>query len=198
MSAPFAGVLVSAPISVSGVVLTSTDSFQLIDPNSLVFKAEVDEADIGKVRTGMTAKIRFDAYPDQEIQTIIKKIALVSSVGSSGTVFIVSLPIPNPDLSVYRLGMNGDVEIELATAENVLSIPLAATKENGGVWTVEIAKNQAETPPGRSLVGFFSQWFKPAVKKQTETVIIEPGLQTDDFVEVVKGLTETDQVVVPE
>ncbi len=179
MSSPIEGILVQSPTNVAGVQVLGSDYFEVVDPNSLIFKAEVDEEDIAKLEKEQTAEIQLDAYPDEKFSSQINYIAYSSSQGTSGTVFYIEFPIQtdltNP-LNQYRLGMNGDAEIKLATAENVLTIPFIATKQRDGKTYVDVRTDTNEIE-----------------EKQ-----ITPGLETEDWVEVKSGLSEESLVVIPQ
>ncbi len=174
--APFAGVLTVAPTAVAGVQLAPTDYFEIVNPNSLIFRAGVDEADIAEVFPGQRAVIELDAYRGTEFESEVSYVSFTSSSTTTGTVFLIELPIHNPDISTFRLGMNGDVKIELDSKNNALTIPLIATRERDNKVFVDIrtGENQYE---------------------EREIVL---GLETDELVEVVDGLTEDDWVLIPD
>lgn len=176
MTSPIEGVLVSAPTTVAGVVLGATDTFGVANPNTLVFSAEVDEADIAQVKKGQKVKITLDAYPDQTLESNISFIGYRAINTSSGTAFVVEMPILAENaLDRYRLGMNGDVQIELATKDNVLTIPLSATKERDGKTYVDVKDAQGK-----------------AVERE-----IKVGIQNEELVEVVDGIDESSEVLIP-
>lgn len=176
MSSPIAGVLVSAPTSVAGVTLGATDAFVVVNPNSLVFRSEVDEADIARIKLGQKLTLSLDAYPDKTLEAYVTKIGLVAIQTTSGTAFVVEakLPIEN-GLELYRLGMNGDAQIELLTKNNVLSVPLSATKERESKFYVDVRTGK-DTYAERE---------------------IQIGLETEDYVEVTNGLTTQDEILLP-
>ncbi len=177
MTAPFDGILVKSPTPVTGVQLLATDTFDLVNPETLIFRALVDEADIALVSKNQIAEIQLDAYPDdKKLTSSVNYISYQSIPSSSGTSFVVEFLISSTDLNKYRLGMNGDVEIKLETKENVLTIPLIAIKDRDGKIFVEIKTG----------------------KTTTEEKEIEIGLETDEKVEVLSGLTEMDEIVIPE
>lgn len=177
LSAPFAGVLVSAPINVTGVNVLATEAFELVNPNTLTFRAAVDEADISLVSKEQNAKIFLDSYPDEAISSQVRYIAYKSNSSSTGTIFVVEFPIVGENLlNKYRLGMNGDVEIILDTKENVLTIPFEATRERDNKVYVDIRVENDEY----------------------EEREIEVGLETEDYVEVTSGLSENDEILIPE
>jgi RND family efflux transporter MFP subunit len=179
LSSPIEGILVSAPTSVTGVNLSLTDAFEIIDPTSLVFKAAVDEADIPLVQKGQRANIELDAYPDQPISATVSAVAYRSAQTAKGTVFVVELPIvPDyqyPALERYRLGMNGDTDIVIEEKENVLQVPLDSIIERDDKTYVR----------------------KKTGEETTEEVEVKVGLETDDMVEIIEGLQEGDEVVEP-
>ena len=177
LSAPFAGVLISSPTNVTGVNLLATEGFELVNPETLIFKAAVDEADIAQVTTAQPGNIFLDAYPDDPISSQVNYIAYKSNASSTGTVFVVEFPLIGENLlNKYRLGMNGDVEIKLDTRKNVLTIPFESTRERGDKVYVDIK----------------------AEKNQYEEKEIKTGLETEDYVEVLEGLSENDEVLIPE
>jgi len=176
LSAPFAGILTTSPTAIAGVQLLAADYFELINPETLVFRAEVDEADIALVKPNQKVEIILDAYPDDTYASSVNYISFTSSLSTSGTVFIVEIPIIASDLSYFRLGMNGDANIVLETRQNVMSIPLSATRKENEQTLVDIKTGE-----------------KTFAARQ-----IEIGLETDDDVEVLSGLSEVDEVLLPE
>lgn len=183
LNSPIEGILVTSPTVVPGVNLGATDVFEVVNPKTLVFKAAVDETDIGTVKVGQKAVISFDAYPDEPYTGYIDDISYKSTQGSSGTVFVVRIPIAGDDvLARYKLGMNGDVTITVDTRENVLTIPLDATKERDGKTYVTVKVPSDPTRPD---------------EVKTEDREIETDLETDEWVEVTKGLSPDDEVLMP-
>jgi HlyD family secretion protein len=176
ISAPFAGVLVSSPTEVTGVQMLASEGFEVVNPATLVFKGRVDEADIGLVKQGQTAEVVLDAHPDEPFHTNVASIDFKSSTTTTGTVFLVEVPIATSDgLGFVRLGMNGDVTITVDTRHDVLHIPLDATRERDG-------KTYVDVRTGLDTVA----------EKE-----IEVDLTTDDRVEVISGLKLDDEIVLP-
>ncbi len=176
LSAPFAGILTVAPTTVAGAQLAPTDYFEIVNPSSLIFRAAVDETDIAAIAPGQTAKIELDAYRGTEFESEVSYVSFTSSSTTTGTVFLIELPFDSPDINQLRIGMNGDVRIELAKKDNALTIPLNATRERDNKVFVDVrtGENQYE---------------------EREIVL---GLETDELVEVVGGLTEDDWVLIPD
>ncbi|MFZ5376360.1 MAG: efflux RND transporter periplasmic adaptor subunit [Patescibacteria group bacterium] len=177
LSSPIEGVLIESPTNVKGVQLLATDSFEVINPGSLIFKALVDEAEIAQVMASQSAYITLDAYPDETVDSFVKFISYKSTETSSGTSFIIEMPFPNnSSLEKYRLGMNGDAQILVTSKSNVLTVPIDAIRQRDNKNYVDVRTN------GESFA-------------ERE---IEIGLETDDFVEVTAGLSESDEVRIPQ
>jgi len=179
LTSPIAGILVSAPVALPGVVLSPTDVFEVVDPYSLVFKATVDETDISQVKKGQMATIELDAYPDEPFQASVSAIAYRSAITSKGTVFVVDLSIPvqstQSAMERYRLGMNGDSDIIVDQRDDVLQIPIDALIERDD-------KRYAKKKTGENTA---------------EEVEIQTGIENDEMIEVISGLQLGDEVVAP-
>jgi RND family efflux transporter MFP subunit len=174
--APFAGVLVKSPSPVTGVQLLATDYYEIVNPKTLIFKAEVDESDIGLLSMNQQAKVELDAYDEEIIDTYLNYIAYSSSINSTGTVFIVEFPIDSEDIDKYRIGMNGDAKIILESKDNVLIVPFEATISRDGKDYINIKNDRGEA----------------------EEREITLGLETDDYAEVTSGLEEGEFILIPE
>lgn len=176
---PVDGVLIRSPATVVGQYVTAADVFQVVDPSSLEFVGEIDETDIGKVRTGMEVQVQLDAYPEENVTTTVGAIAYVASVStqaSGGTVFLVHAPIPNADLNKYRLGLSGTMKLILNKKSNALTIPIDATTQHDGK-TFAFIRNPADAN-------------KPLEKE------IQTGIESDTKIEVASGLSMSDEVAI--
>ena len=175
--APFDGIVTHAPNVVSGVQWGATDYYEIVDPNTLVFKAAVDETDLGFLSLGQAAKIDLDAYEEEMIDSYVNYISYTSYNDSSGTVFLIEFPLEDLSIEKYRLGMNGDVLITLEEKPDVLALPIETLREENGKAYVDLKADNKEGYEARE---------------------IEVGLETDEYFEVLEGLSESDQVLMPE
>lgn len=172
---PINGILVASPTEVPGTMVLGTDDFVVVNPETMIFSADVDEADISKITEGMSGTVKLDAYSSIEIPVTVRRIAFESSESSTGTVFAVEFDLPKDHQNIeYRLGMNGSVKILIRRQDSALSIPLRSVVERDG-------KNYVDVQVGEG---------------KTEQKEITLGLETDDYVEVTSGLSESDKVLV--
>jgi multidrug efflux pump subunit AcrA (membrane-fusion protein) len=71
--------------------------FSIVDLDAQIFAAEVDEADIDRIRSGMKASVSLDSFPGKAFATSVSLTALASQpTATGGTVFIVDLPLRPP------------------------------------------------------------------------------------------------------
>ena len=172
--APFDGVLVNSPTNTTGTILSGADVFQIVNPSSLYYLAEVDEADLNLLRVGQEAIIELDAYPGLEIPTQLQKIAFESNQSAVGTVFALEFDLPIQSLEFEpRLGLNGTVRILLDKRVDVMRIPEEAVVRREGKSVVRVLEKNI--PVDRE---------------------IEVGLEGDGYYEVLSGLNESDLVIV--
>jgi len=132
---PINGIVTSADVTSAGVNISTTTSFTIADPANMVFKIEIDEADISKVKIGQKVKVTLDAFPDKTLELEVKSIDFATHTTSTGgNVYTVEVSIPeNKDL-LYRIGMGGDADIITNQKQNVLTIPLSSLVDDSYVY----------------------------------------------------------------
>lgn len=172
---PIAGVVTHIDVPVAGVNVTpATAAFTVADLDNLIFQANVDEMEVGKLKVGQKVKVMLDSYPDQELELTLDQIGYTSTVTSGGgTAFPVKAKLPNKAEGKYRLGMNGDIEIIIAERDNILTVPFEAVRQSGDQEYV---------------------WLK--TDSGFEKRNVETGFSTDFYTQILSGLNEGDQIVI--
>ena len=159
------------------VIVRSLEPGQSVSPSAaivvlsdkLIVKARVDETDIGHVKTGMTARITLDAYPEINIASVITHISYESKVANNVTIYEVDV-MPQTIPEIFRSGMNTEVKIVYEEHDNVPIIPWVAVIKEGKDNYV-------------------------AVKGGEKKKKIEIGFSDSKSVEVQKGLKAGDVIV---
>jgi HlyD family secretion protein len=110
---PMDGVITSGRIDVGDVLEPGRAVFEVAATADFRFEAEVSSADVGHLRAGMPAKIRFDAYDYQRYGVATGKVTFVSPdskmvqpdrpTGEQQVAYVVRV-----DLDQHRIGRNGD------------------------------------------------------------------------------------------
>jgi HlyD family secretion protein len=132
--APITGTVVSKPVEKGQVISSPTQDFAggtllmtMADLSAVQVRTLVDETDIGKVRPGMQATVSVAAYPNQPFPGAVVKIEPQAVLEQNVTMFAVLVSIANPD-GLLMPGMNAEVDIEIASVENAVSVPIMALR----------------------------------------------------------------------
>lgn len=177
MTAPMDGVVIAKHAEVGENVAPNASVLTIAIPEKLEIQSNVPESDIVKVKVGQKAKLTFDALASDEVlNATIKEVEPAATVIQDVVYYRIKLSMENLD-DRLKLGMSEDVDIQTASKDNVLMIPLRAVKTEGGDKIVEILKDEQNNV--------------------TEKIKITLGLQGDDgMVEVMGGaLKEGDRVI---
>ncbi|MCA1559561.1 MAG: efflux RND transporter periplasmic adaptor subunit [Acidobacteria bacterium] len=89
--------------------------------------ANIDEADVGRMRPGQTVRFRVDAYPTDEFTGSVQQVRLQPAVVQNVVTYSTVISVPNPELKL-KPGMTANVSIEIARRNNVLRVPNAALR----------------------------------------------------------------------
>ncbi len=168
--APFSGIIGDIKVSPGMEVSSGAELFRLVNPSSLYIKAFVLESEVGKVRRGMSARVRFLAFPDRFFRAEV--FAISPELDPEHKTATVFLKILNPS-PLLKPGMSCDVEIEYRVVKNVVKVPRKAIIVRSGRPLVFVVKN------GIALWRY-----------------IELGAQNDEEAEVKSGVAPGEDVVV--
>jgi RND family efflux transporter MFP subunit len=172
---PIDGIVTAADPAQPGVNISSLapGTYTISNPDKMVFSAKVDEADIGQIKKGQKAKITMDAYPNETLEATVSAVDFTSTTTSSGgTAFEVKFSLPANAQEKYKIGMNGDVEIETKRIDNALVVPIEAVREKDGINFVWL--------PGKT----------PTRKN------VKVGANNDTYTQILAGLDQNNQVII--
>ncbi|KMO86471.1 RND transporter [Megasphaera cerevisiae DSM 20462] len=193
ITAPMDGVVVGEPKTAGTMAVqgnsTPTVIMRIANTTQKQILAKIDETDIGKIKIGQEASFTVDAYIGQTFTARVSKISQTdtsntwdttdttssssSSSSSSASViyYYVTLDLDDPN-DELRLGMTARVDINTSEKEDALVVPIAALKTNDkGSYVLRV--NDAG---------------------QTEQVPVTTGIYSDEYVEILSGLTDGDKV----
>lgn len=97
---------------------------EVADLSTMLVVVELDEADVGQVHEGQTAKVRMLAYPDRLFDGVVRSVAL-SATRESTKYFKTEVLLETDGGHIYS-GLTADAEIEVARHKGVLTIPSQA------------------------------------------------------------------------
>ena len=132
--APVDGTIIFKPVEIGQVISSPTQDYsggtlllQMADLSAVQIRSLVDETDIGKIRPGMPAGVSVAAYPNQPFPGEVVKIEPQAVIEQNVTMFAVLVSIQNPD-GLLMPGMNAEVEVSVARADNAKTIPVMALR----------------------------------------------------------------------
>jgi HlyD family secretion protein len=158
-------------VSAGAAVSFAAAPFSVVDLNGSTFVAEVDEADVDRLKVGMSATVTLDSFPGKAIKTTVLRISPASQpTATGGTIFPVELALQDTGKNVL-IGMKGDATVEVSSIKGAMTIPVEALfNENGKNFVYRVVSNK--------------------LVKADITV----GATTDTEVEVLSGLAKGDVV----
>ncbi|GIW11149.1 MAG: hypothetical protein KatS3mg061_2206 [Dehalococcoidia bacterium] len=170
--APFDGV-VSALTASPGEVVGSNPFLTLVDPTNLRLDVNVDENDVARLDLGQAATITLDALPGRTYRGRVIAIAPVATIQQGVASYPVSLQIEQPE--GVKAGMTANVQIIVEERQNVLLVPARAVRTQGRERSVDVL-----LADGR-----------------VETRRVRVGVSNDQQTEILEGVREGEQVVIP-
>ena len=175
--APISGTVVGKPVPAGQTVSSGLSSpmvlMSIADISRLELQVQVDEADIGKIKTGQRVGFMVDAYPDKMFMGLITLISEKANVQQSVVYYPVVISMETTQ-GRFKPGMTVRVTVVTGQKKNVLTVPaLAITSRKDGSYVKVVENGQAR-----------------------ETLITK-GMVGTDRVEVTGGLQEGDQILLP-
>jgi HlyD family secretion protein len=128
ITAPMSGVVVARKVESGQTVaasLQSPDLFTIADLSQMQVEVSIDEADVGKLDTGLSATFNVDAYPESTFSGKLVQVRNQPVVSSNVTTYIGIVRVANPGL-LLKPGMTANVKIIVRAVDNVLTVPNAA------------------------------------------------------------------------
>ena len=129
--APIDGIVTQRSVDVGQTVAASMQAPTLFviaaDLTEMQVNANIDEADVGRIRPGQHVTFRVDAYPTDNFVGTVTQIRLQPVVVQNVTTYGTVITVPNRELKL-KPGMTANVKIEIAKRTNALRIPNAALR----------------------------------------------------------------------
>lgn len=152
--APFDGVISQryadpgafvTPTTTASATAGATSSSIVELSEGLEVVAKVPESDIGRVKLGLPASVRVDAFPDRRFRARVRQIAPRAVKTNNVTSFEVTLQLldPAPEL---RIGMTADIDFQTGTLQARTLVPtVAIVTEDGRPGVLLVGKGQEPT-----------------------------------------------------
>ena len=131
IKSPIDGIVISRSVDPGQTVAASMNApvlYQIAeDLTKMQVLANIDEADVGRMRPGQHVTFRVDAYPTETFTGTVHQVRLQPTVVQNVVVYSTVIAVPNPQWKL-KPGMTANVNIEVARKTDVLRVPAAATR----------------------------------------------------------------------
>lgn len=176
--APFAGYVAERNLDTGAYVTGATAStstmsrgmLSLHDIDTVRVLIEVVEKDIPLITIGQKAELRAEAYPDQAFEGTVTRV--VQALNRATRTMTVEIDLPNKDRRL-KGGMFARAEVMVGTHRNAVQIPIDAVSRLEEAQYVFIVRDG-----------------------KAQRVNVEIGARKDNRVEILKGLSGDEAVIV--
>ena len=169
VKAEFDGVVSSVSASAGAETTTGTEMIALSSLDDVKVTFTITKSSLDEIKIGQKATIEILG---NEYEGTVSYISSIATAGNNGgTSIAVEIHIDNPDENIW-LGLDAKIELTTASASNVLMLPVEAVnadKEGEFVYVV--------------------------VNGIVEKKYITMGISSDEYVEIIEGVSETDQII---
>ncbi len=128
---PIDGIVLNRRVDVGQAVqasMTTPSFFMLSTPLEILkLTAQVDEADIGRVRPGMTVQFRVNTFGPELFSGVVEAVRLNAMRANEVVTYPVWIHVPNEDMRL-RPGMTATVFIQVSEAREVVRVPNEALR----------------------------------------------------------------------
>jgi HlyD family secretion protein len=147
ITAPIDGIVIQRAVEPGQTVNAGMNAPLLFilaaDLTKMQVNANIDEADVGRMRPGQPVTFRVDAFPTEAFTGSVEQVRLQPTTVQNVVTYQTVIAVPNQQLKL-KPGMTANVNIEISRKTNVLRIPAAATRFRP---TAEIFAALKQEPP---------------------------------------------------
>ncbi|RKX26754.1 MAG: efflux RND transporter periplasmic adaptor subunit, partial [Candidatus Zixiibacteriota bacterium] len=152
---------------------SGTDLMIIAYMEDLVFKGNVDEIDVGKLRIGMEVELEIGAIPNEKIAGVLRKVSPRAHREEGATVFEVEIDITDASDHFLRAGYSANADVMITKREDILLVPER-------LITIEDSVASCEVQDSAGVITTFE---------------IKTGLSDGISIEITDGLSEGDLLV---
>jgi RND family efflux transporter MFP subunit len=177
MAAPFDCTVLTRPVSLGQTVSgaagfnSGTEVMTIANLSDMIVSAHINQADVIRVNLKQKVDIQVESLPGLKLQGLVERIAPQATIRNGIKGFTTRVQLKALDARV-RPGMTATLTIPVASADNVLAVPLAAVFSEEGERYVYVKKDTG-------------------IERRDVVV----GITDYQFAEVQKGLTEGESVL---
>lgn len=192
-------------------MMSGTELLRVADLSRMEVKVDVNENDIVRVNLADTAIVEVDAYLDQKFRGIVTEIGNSANSSSQVTtdqvtsfeVKIIMLDnsykhlVTDEKKYPFRPGMTANVDIQTQKKTGVLSVPIEAVTSRADSTIFNLSsKRKINEKTSKDLLNKPSEVVFLIKKALAKAVKVKTGIQDNNYIEIVDGLKDGDEVIV--
>lgn len=196
ITSPISGSIISKAVKEGDIIDSgsgNTVMAVIADMSTMIFEIDVDELDIASMREGQRVNITSDALSDKTFTGHVSNIGLLGTSSNGVTTYPMTIVIDEPQ-GLWP-GMNVTADIIVDSAENVLTVPIAAVSRGNLVLVKESDAPSASGEINAEEGG--SEIDQSRAPEGYRYVRVSLGLNDDRYIEITGGLDEGDTILVP-
>ncbi|KPK77994.1 MAG: hypothetical protein AMJ79_01465 [Phycisphaerae bacterium SM23_30] len=199
LTAPMNGIITRA-ISKAGEMATGslynpgTMIMEVADLSQMMLVAQVDEADIGKIKVGQQAKVHIQAWPDRVFEGVVATTALAPAANPrvGEKYFEAKILLDNQDMEIFS-GLTADVDIEIKTHQNELRVPSKAVLDRE---IDELPLEIREDNPNIDTTKVFAVVVYRIIDGEAIATPVKFGKSDATHTIILSGITDEDQIII--
>jgi HlyD family secretion protein len=175
------GMILDVPVKAGNSVIQAntfndgTTIASIANMNDLIFRGNIDETEVGKVKEGMPIVLTIGAINNHKFDADLEYISPKGTEQSGAVLFEIKAAVKVPDSVFIRAGYSANAEIVLAQAVDVLTVPESTVEFSNDSAFVYVVKEE-----------------KP--KQVFEKMPVEIGMSNGINIEIKKGITLNDKL----
>lgn len=199
ITSPIDGVITRLEAEVGEMVIMGTMNnpgtviMEVADLSTMLLVAQVDEADVGKMKVGQKATVKVQAFPDDEFKGTVDMIALTHRMSTTGTKYFRTEILLEGDVKKLYSGLTAHVDIETIKHENVLNLPSAAVL---GAEIDSLPLKIRENSPDVDKAKTYAPVVYRYIDGKAVVTPVQIGQSNLTHTIIKSGITEEDKIVV--
>ena len=199
ITSPIDGVVTRLNAEVGELVMTGTMNnpgtviVAVADLSQMLLVAEVDEADVGKLKVGQLATVYVQPFSDDEFKGVVDSIALTHSFSSSGTkCFRTEILLETNEKQLYS-GLTAHVDIQTHKHTDVLKLPSQAVLGRPvDDLPLEIRENSPQVDKNKTYATVVYRY----VDDKAVVTPVETGPSDMTHTIILSGISDDDKIIV--
>ncbi|UUZ86573.1 HlyD family efflux transporter periplasmic adaptor subunit [Paenibacillus sp. P26] len=165
-----------ASYPVGAQILQSANLGAVASLDTMQLPIAVDELDLTSVKVGQKATVKVDSLSGKTFEGEVAQVSNVGTTSNGVTTYDVVVAVKNTEQNDLKYGMTATAEIQIQDKKDILTLPIQALQTQKSKYYVTLLKADG------------------TMEEQHEVQI---GIRSSTKVEIVSGLSEGDQVVMP-